>query len=291
MMIGWALSACQPDNHNPVLNQTIKQPSGVTPTGRPETTPTPTPKPTVKPSPTPRLGCEASSGSIVNELVDEEGFAKPMEVNVYLPPCYSENHPGGYPTLYLIHGQSFTNDQWIRLGVPQTADALFIDGMLKPFMVVMPREEYYLEDWFQSKFGENLANGLVTRIDRQYNTCQTRDCRAIGGLSRGATWSVVIGLTYWQKFGTIGAHSLPESPFAEAITRDMFKAMAVEGYPRLYVDIGRDDGLRSGAQNFIAYLEKYDIPHEWHINQGGHNEEYWQAHVRDYLLWYGQAWK
>jgi enterochelin esterase-like enzyme len=253
---------------------------------------TATPAPTLLlPTPTSHLGCQEQHGSISNFQVLEKGFAKAMDVNIYLPPCYSESYAHGYPVLYLIHGQSFSDDQWIRLGVPETADAYFISGQLKPFIVVMPRDEYYLEPWFQSSFGDNLVKGLVPWVDSHYHTCTQRSCRAIGGLSRGATWAVVLGMTYWQEFGTIGAHSLPDSPYTEATTRDHFKLMADQGYPRLSVDVGDLDGYRTGTLKFVAYLEKYHIPFAWNLNHGSHDEVYWHAHVPEYVLWYGQAWK
>jgi len=273
-------------------------PAAVSPPPDPTTTPTPiptatstaVPAPSPMPSPTARLGCPDAHGSVSPFEVKEKGFDKAMDVLVYLPPCYSASYPGGYPVLYMIHGQSFTNDQWVRLGVPETADADFISGRLKPFIVVMPREEYYLEDWFESHFGDNLAAGLVPWVDGHFHTCSQRTCRAIGGLSRGATWAVVLGLTYWQLFGTIGAHSLPDSPYTEASTRDRFWAMRDQPYPRLWIDIGEIDGLRSGAEKFKGYLEKYKIPFDWHLNPGSHNEDYWRAHVPEYLMFYGQAW-
>ena len=290
LVVGCLLAACQSQASTPIV--IIYTPPTPTPTlVPPSPTPTPTPEPTPLPSPTPRLGCNDRHGLVTNYQVMEKGFAKAMDVFVYLPPCYSETYPGGYPVVYLIHGQSFTDDQWIRLGVPDTADADFISGTLKPFIVVMPRDEYYLEDWYHSSFGDNLVNGLVPWVDTHYHTCIQRSCRAIGGLSRGATWAVVLGLTHWQQFGTIGAHSLPDSPYTEATTRDHFGAMKAQGYARLWMDIGDVDGLRKGAETFKTYLEKYHVPFEWHLGQGGHDEVYWGAHVPEYLLWYGQAWK
>jgi enterochelin esterase-like enzyme len=286
----YLLTACQAATETPIV-LIIPSP---TPTNTPTLTPTiqvPTATQTPLPSPTPPLICNDLHGSTLQTQVEDKKFAKPLDVFIYLPPCYSDTYPGGYPVLYLLHGQSFSDDQWVRLGVPETADSFFISGELKPFIVVMPREEHYLEVWFHSTFGDNLVEGLVPWVDARYHTCSQRSCWAIGGLSRGATWAVVLELTHWEMFGSMGLHSLPDSPYTEATLRDQFMAMQPKGFSRIYLDIGDADGLRMGAQKYKDYLDKYHIPHEWHLNHGGHDEEYWHAQVPEYLLWYGQAWK
>ena len=180
LLAGWLLVGCQSQASTPiVIAYKTPPPVMVQPSTLPPV-PTLTDVPTPQPSPTARLGCPDQHGGISNVQVMEKGFAKAMDVNIYLPPCYSDDYPGGDPVLYLIHGQSFTNDQWIRLGVPAAADAYFLSGQLNPFIVVMPRDEYYLVAWFQSSFGDNLVNGLVPWVDNHYHTCTRRSCRAIG---------------------------------------------------------------------------------------------------------------
>ena len=48
------------------------------------------------------------------------------------------------------------------------------------------------------------------------------------------------------------------------------------------------------STNSAVWLESlltgYNLPHEWHIFTGYHEEAYWQAHVAQYLRWYAQAW-
>jgi enterochelin esterase-like enzyme len=126
-------------------------------------------------------------------------------------------------------------------------------------------------------------------VDSHYHTCSQRSCRAIGGISRGALWAVALGLSHWQLFGVIGAHSLPGAPFPEATTLNYFKAMQSSGYSHLYFDTGDTDDYLPQAEIFYNYLKKYQIPFEWHLNPGNHNEIYWQAHIPEYLAWYGQV--
>jgi enterochelin esterase-like enzyme len=294
-LISLSLAACQPiagkamvintPSPFPIVTKTTQPP---TPSATP--TETVTPAPTLTPTPTPFLGCDATHGVIDSTQAADEKFDRPVDVNILLPPCYSKNYPGGYPVLYLIPGQGQSNQQWINLGVPEAADAFFVSGQLKPYIIVLPREDYYNQNWYESEFDETIVNALVPWVDQHYNTCNLRSCRAIGGISRGATWAVVIGLSHWQLFGAFGAHSLPDAPFSEASTRDFFKDMQPQGYSRIYIDIGNLDGFVSGTKRFLSYLDKYNIPYTWRLYPGSHVEDYWQGHVPEYLLWYGEEW-
>ena len=66
-----------------------------------------------------------------------------LYVSVYFPPCYDENLAGGYPTLYLLHGQTFDDNMWLDLGAGEAADELTISGTANPFLMVLPYEEFY----------------------------------------------------------------------------------------------------------------------------------------------------
>jgi hypothetical protein len=32
------------------------------------------------------------------------------------------------------------------------------------------------------------------------------------------------------------------------------------------------------------------LTHEWHLYSGAHTEEYWSAHVEEYIQWYAEGW-
>jgi hypothetical protein len=32
------------------------------------------------------------------------------------------------------------------------------------------------------------------------------------------------------------------------------------------------------------------LPHEWHLNEGRHDEDYWKAHIAEYIQWYAGLW-
>mgnify|MGYP003971450769 CR=1 FL=1 len=236
-------------------------------------------------------GCEAKSGRVIRHTLKLADRDDPVFVRVYQPPCYDKNAVDpGYPVLLLLHGQGFNEDQWERLGVVEMANQLILNGEVPPFMMVMPRESNYLADPKEAVYGDDLVDVILPWMDENYNTCTLRMCRAIGGISRGASWAMREGLKEWQSFGAIGAHSLP--PFRGDIYSLPYWLAAFPSMerPRLYLDIGIEDRYFDAAVAFEAALTETRVPHEWHLNRGGHDETYWGAHVEDYLRWYTAGW-
>jgi enterochelin esterase-like enzyme len=215
----------------------------------------------------------------------------PLVYRIYLPPCYFEETGRAYPVLYLIHGQSYSDTQWDRLGVPEIADELIASGEVEPFIVVMPRDRVWTEPTVDN-FGLAVEQSLVPWIDEHYRTIPDRDHRAIGGLSRGAAWAVHIGLSNWDIFSKVGVHSgfvfhsdvQPIYLWLNSIPEGMA--------PRVYMDIGNADrpDITIGAKWLEEILTKFSVPHEWHVFVGEHEEDYWQSHVKDYLRWYTMDW-
>ncbi|MCS6908872.1 MAG: alpha/beta hydrolase-fold protein [Anaerolineales bacterium] len=228
---------------------------------------------------------------MVRGSLESEKLRQPMEYRVYLPPCYANRIDQRYPVLYLIHGQSFTDDQWDRLGADETAEQLILQGEIAPFLIVMPRDR----SWGQPEedpFGEVLVHELIPRIDQTYRTLPSRHYRAIGGLSRGAGWAVHLGLRYWELFGAIGAHSLAVFQSDAPRIGRWLEASPAESRPRIFLDIGDRDRppILHSAIWFEELLTRKRIPHEWYLYTGYHQEAYWQAHMKQYIRWYAAPW-
>ncbi len=236
------------------------------------------------PSPLP-TACSETSGR--NESLAAASLAgqNTLAARIHLPPCFDPSGKTRYPVLYLLHGQGFQSDQWERLGAFRTADGLFHDGKL-PFLIVLPNEEDTSANPFDSPFGPALSGALVAQVDMMYPTCAERGCRAIGGLSRGASWAIYLGLKNWGLFAIIGAHSFPPFYGLESQLPEMLKSIPPGQRPRIYLDIGFSDPYRQPAAAFEDLLNRSAIPHEWYLNAGGHDESYWAAHTPAYLAWY-----
>ena len=207
---------------------------------------------------------------------------------IYLPPCYPASAPaGGYPVLYLLHGQGMDESTWTDLGLPETLDRLIASGEIAPLLVVMPREKRELQSPAESKYAGVLLGELIPAVEGGYAACAQRDCRLLGGISRGAAWAVHIGLQNPGLFSAVGGHSL--TPFY-GDTRDApgwIKAMKADETPRLWLDMGDKDRFRQGYDGFVSMLQGTGLAFSEHTSPGKHDAAYWSAHLEDYLRWYG----
>jgi len=232
--------------------------------------------------------------------LDEAGLIQPFSIpvsrtqdeisgRIYTPPCYGADLDQNYPTLYLLHGATETDQQWEELGIDKLVDTLISHDDLLPLIIIMPREDSWIP-LPENQFGDHLVKDLIPWVDAHYRTLAEREYRAIGGLSRGGNWAVRIGLMHWALFEAVGAHSAPL--FYGDLDRipNWIEAIPESKIPRLYLDIGQDDTDREDAAAFENLLVELSIPHSWYQFTGMHEESYWHAHLDKYLLWYSSGW-
>jgi len=232
----------------------------------------------------------AEPGQVKRYHLDSELMNGDQYISVYFPPCYDENLQSGYPVLYLLHGQTFNDNMWLDLGAGEIADALISSGASNPFLMVMPFEEFYYRNPDKTNFPQALIEEIIPFIEDSFNVCRERECRALGGISRGASWAVRLGLQHWQLFAAFGAHSLPTFNGDLNDLPEWLEAIPDDNAPRIYLDTGRFDPEVKTAYAFEQVLNQKGILHEWHLNDGRHDEEYWSAHMREYLEWYASVW-
>lgn len=269
-----------------------------TPTRFPPTrpsTPAPTRTPTeIPPTPTATaLTCLSADGELVHgEVATDE---RPIAIIVYLPPCYDDFPETRYPVLYLLNGQPFLKDpnppgeQWIRIGATDAADALIHSGEAAPFIIVFPEDRYWNIQQ-GARFGQYFLADVIPHIDANFRTVADREHRALGGLSRGGGWAFQIGLTRPELFGSLGLHSPAILSSDRAALERWMREMPSDLWPRIYFDVGDNDLERDFNIHIEELLTHYAVPHEWHLNNGAHDEIYWSAHVDEYIRWYAEGW-
>jgi enterochelin esterase-like enzyme len=189
----------------------------------------------------------------------------------------------------LIHGSNNDDSQWDEIGADEAADRLIIAAEISPMIILMPRDRQWT-DPIEDPFGNALIGDILPWVEANYRTIPDREFRAIGGLSRGASWAVHLGLSHWELFGAIGGHSLPVFVTDPQRIERWLNEIPEQELPRIYLDIGENDYLRQYAAWFEALLTARGIPHEWYLFPGRHNETYWQTHVEQYLRWYAAGW-
>lgn len=235
--------------------------------------------------------CSAVGGQIEMDTIDSKYLDAGLRFRVYTPPCYKQESTRSYPVLYLIHGQTFNDDQWDRLEADETATRLITEGEISPFVIVMPYDISSNQPSFDH-FGEAVVDELIPWIDQKYHTLADREHRAVGGLSRGASWAFHLGLTHPELFSAVGGHSPPVFVEDASHVRAWLDDIPTEQMPRFWLDIGDRDQLAilDSAIWFESLLDDHDIPHEWSLFSGDHSEKYWTAHVEMYLRWYAADW-
>lgn len=247
------------------------------------TSATPTPSATA----TQAGSCSKTQGTLQEALLPAPMLKYPLKVKIYLPPCYTADKALRFPVLYMLHGMSDSNEQWVRLGMAEIADRLISSKIIEPLIIVMPNEDNWQLTPEQSGFGNAIIDVLIPWVESNFAACTGRACRAIGGLSRGGNWAVKIGFENWSKFIAVGAHSTPL--FYGEILRisEAVKAMpTVSDAPAVYVDVGKKDENLNAVLDFEKALTDLHIAHDYHLNSGYHDESYWGSQVENYLLWY-----
>ncbi len=275
------LSACS------TPNEIIPTPSSTLPPATVAVTDTPSPTPPTASPPTP-LACLTEPGQVKEDVISTT--VPPQPFLIYLPPCYEESTDTQYPVLYLLHGQTYTQDQWVRLGAPTTADQLIHSGEAAPFIIVFPDDRYWNAP-SGAGFGDRMVYYIIPYVDENYRTLTDREHRALGGLSRGGGWTVKLGFEYPELFGSLGLHSPATFKDNAPYVENYIKNIPDKSRPRLWFDIGdQDKELGSGAL-LEEVLTRASYIHEFHLFSGDHTETYWSAHVEDYLRWYTAAWQ
>jgi len=246
------------------------------------------PSPALTPgSPTPQAPqCETLPGTLGRDSLGSTNPAQ--EFIFYLPPCYFEHQGTRFPVVYLLHGQTYTDEQWVRIGAVAAADRLITSGGAEPFMMVFPDDRYW-NAVAGPGFGDRLL-ALIPHIDATYRTLADREHRSLGGLSRGAGWAARLGFTHADMFGAIGLHSPAIFKQDGPYLRTWIATIQEGERPRLWLDIGDWDTELGDGSKLTEYLADIGYPHEFHMYSGDHSENYWAQHVEEYLLWYAEGW-
>lgn len=245
-------------------------------------------------------------GSIRGTLGGGELFSPALERNmpyfIYLPPGY-ESGTGRYPVLYMLHGNSGLNEEWLAYGLINAADEMIAKGEIRPMIIVLPQGDYSY--WVNlvdgPSYGDYLAIDVVDYVKRTYRVLPGSEHRAIGGLSMGGTGALIHAFVNPSIFGVVGAHSpsLPEEGWREFLgtgdefaKRDPISLALSPSWIRelaIWVDVGDEDPWLARAETLHDTLFAWDVPHQWNVFAGEHWGGYWSENTDKYLRFYDAA--
>ena len=253
-----------------------------------------------------------SRSRVVNDTIFSKKLNAERTCSVYLPPSYGEVPGKKYPVLYLFHGMSQTNQDWVWRGhVQEVADRLIYSQEAREMIIVMPDAggDIYKEIWngffnmpgwlYEDFFFEEF----LPYVENKYHVIGDKENRAVAGLSMGGGGATGYGLWHADKFASVYAMSalmsIPEEGAARfdnpdsklaILTRAVIERSCIKRVTnadagtiqalksvRWFVDCGDDDFLLDRNIEFFQAMRKAGIPCQFRVRDGGHDWEYWHS--------------
>ncbi|MGD2144679.1 MAG: alpha/beta hydrolase-fold protein [Anaerolineae bacterium] len=305
-----AVRAVPTVSSTPSATQEPTPPPKPSPTATPTVAPTPvdTPTPVTPPTWTPTATPVAVQTADVQQVtsvplagrVEQHAYFSQVSgeeerYRIYLPPGY-DGSDRQYPVLYLLHGWPYDETHWDSLGVDEVADSSIVSGALPPFVIVLPGADpnglFVQTSGGAQSFEEQVVNELMPHIDATFRTVQTREARAIGGISRGGVWSLEIAFKHPDALGIVGAHSPALSANRAPSDYDPFSLVTHEGVGRLriYLSAGDADWALEATSELHAALDQHGIGNQFVVHSGAHQDQLWAQHIGEYLAFYAAGW-
>ncbi len=227
---------------------------------------------------------------------------------------YEEIPQNGYKTMYLIHGITDDDTDWL------TGTRIKFWAIERNLAVIMPSGDnsFYVDTPLGRDYGEYIGRELVEQTRRMFPLSRKREDTFLAGQSMGGFGALRNGLKYNNTFGSIVAlssalhifepgydHSSGDSLGALLPFGDMDKACVSDKNPRvlvqkllqkkrqdpstpipkIYMDCGRQDTLYASNQTFLQYLRDNGIDVTYQDDDGVHGWEYWDKRMPYALDW------
>jgi len=164
---------------------------------------------------------DAGKGSLVRLQVHGHGLEGALagdsanrEVSTYLPPSYGGDRNRRYPVLYMLHGFTDNDSQWMGvrehwINLTELLDKTIADGGSKEMIVVMPNAytrfhgSMYSSSPTTGDWESYIARELPAFIDANYRTIARRESRGLAGHSMGGYGAMRIGMKNPDVFSSV----------------------------------------------------------------------------------------
>ena len=230
--------------------------------------------------------CSEQPVRVEHYSMEVEELYSELIFDIYIPACIDDRIIGGYPVIYLLHGQDMGIEIWQEMEMDNVIRDTIRRQDIPLFYTVVPQENQYLLSLSLSAYDEAILHYLIPWIDENFNTCTERRCRSIGGLSRGALWAEKIAFENPTIFGSLGMISMPGT-----ITDDQSMFYLTEKHKpdnllRIRMDTGSEDNYRHEGSKAASQLTYVGYPYEYYIQPGKHDTNYWRDRLSDLFVWF-----
>jgi S-formylglutathione hydrolase FrmB len=264
------------------------------------------------------FGCAAqparAAGRAECRSVESKILGRAVPYCILLPPSYDGEKTRRYPLLYFLHGLGDDEQMFLHSGGWNLIEDLWEQKQVGEFLIVTPAAgaSFYINALGgKERYEDFFLREFMPEIERRYRSEPGRGKRGIAGFSMGGYGALRMAFDHPELFGSVSAHSaalmekLPDirvgggeqSP-GMRLLGDVFgsppdrafwdrnnpltlaKTAKMTGL-KIYFDCGADDGygFNAGAEALDRALSSRHIPHELHLYPGGHDWEYFAAHL------------
>jgi enterochelin esterase family protein len=241
-------------------------------------------------------------------------LGRTVNYGVFLPKDYDapEQKERRYPLLLWLHGMFEDHRRFAVRGGAGVLDRMVGSGDLPPMVFVTAngdRASFYVNGKDTEAYEDLIVKDLLAQVAASYRVAESREQRAILGVSMGGFGALKIALKHPALFGTVAAHSaaiLPPDPdnlgprFKRMLESDFGKRMGLDriyGNPidkakwraenpialvetidkeqlrglQIYFDCGSADRYEFDETNLALHeaLDKRGIAHTWKLVDGG----------------------
>ena len=236
------------------------------------------------------VSCEEARPSVEHYEIESGFLNTSLAFDVYVPPCMDPRILGGYPVLYLLHGQDMGIETWQQMRIDELLrNAVNVDKV-PLFLIVVPQEDYFLTSISLSEYGNAVLFELMPWIETKYNTCTKRECRGISGLSRGALWAELLAFEHPALFGSAALLSMPGTILDDQSLYYLAERQSEDEKLRIRIDVGSEDNYRHEASRASGQLTFIGYPYEFNIQPGAHDMAYWRSMLPEYFVWFSKGW-
>ncbi|SNR31187.1 S-formylglutathione hydrolase FrmB [Lutibacter agarilyticus] len=230
------------------------------------------------------------------------------DICVFVPPGHNLKN---IPIVTLLHG--VYGSAWIwahKAGVHLSALKMMEEGLIKPMVLAMPSDGLWGDGSaylphntknFESWIVDDVNQAVIENID----CVSEKSDLFISGLSMGGYGALRLGAKFPSTYKAFSGHSSITNKnqmhlFVEEnegnynqenkIDEDVFELLFQnkEKLPNFRFDCGKDDLLIEYNRELHLNLIAENIPHIYQEFEGKHEWSYWEAHIKDTLLFFNK---